>query len=156
MQEIFFEWESPEHHFDKKTVDWYWIVGIISVGASVLSFYFGNILFGLFILIAGFIIAYLSYKETAVVPIKIGAGGILFGRAFHPFDSYKSFWVEDDHMHGPRILLHPISNLLPLTIIPIAEGIDLTELEDFLIDFLNQEPMRESILHKWFDKLLSL
>ena len=44
--ETILEWHSPEHHFDKKGNDWYWILGVIVLGASVLAFYFGNFLFG--------------------------------------------------------------------------------------------------------------
>jgi len=52
--ETILEWHSPEHHFDKKSKDWYWILGVFALGASILAFYFDNFLFGVFILIALF------------------------------------------------------------------------------------------------------
>lgn len=153
--ETILEWHSPEHHFDKKTNDWYWMLGIVTVGASVLSFYFENFLFGVFILIAGATVGMLSYKETRVMPIKIVPKGIIFGRELYPWASYRSFWIEDEHIHGYRILMRPSTSYLPLTVIPINEDVDLNEVRDVLLEFLEEEFLEESLVHKWFDKLLA-
>lgn len=149
------EWQSPEHHFDKKSNDWYWILGVICLGASVLAFWFGNFLFGIFIIIAGGTIGMLSYKETKVVPIKINMKGIIFGKFLYPWMSYRSFWIEDEHTHGARILLHPVSSYLPLTVVPINKEVDLNDVRDILLEFLEEEFLSESLVHKWFDKLLA-
>ncbi len=155
MQEFFLEWQSPEHHFDRKSADWYWILGVIVLAVAVLAFNFGNTLFGIFVLIAGITVGTLSYKDTKHSDVRVGPKGIAFGRSLFPYSSYRSFWIEEEHTHGSRILLHPVSNFLPLTIIPIADEVKLDELEELLSNFLEQEPLQESILHKWFDRLLS-
>lgn len=154
--ETILEWQSPEHHFDKKSSDWYWILGIITVGSSFLSFYFGNFLFGIFIIIAGATVGMLSFKETKIVPVKITTVGIIFNRNLLAWSMYRSFWIEEEHVHGSRILMHPKNNYLPIVAITIPEEIDLNELRDLLIEFLDEEPMQESILNKWLDKLLSI
>ena len=125
------------------------------MGASVLAFYFGNFLFGIFIIIAGVTVGMLSYKETKVVTTKIVPKGIVFGRQLYPWTSYRSFWIEDEHVHGARILMHPVSSLLPLTIIPINEEINLNDVRDVLLEFLDEEFLKESIIHKWFDTILA-
>jgi hypothetical protein len=153
--ETILEWHSPEHHFDKKSNDWYWILGIIALGASVLAFYFGNFLFGVFIIIAAFTIGLLSYKETKVIQIKLTTKGILFSQYLHPWMAFRSFWIEDEHVHGARILLHPVNNFLPLVVIPINEEVDLNLVRDALLEFLEEEFLAESLIHKWFDKLIA-
>ena len=153
--ETILEWSSPKHHFDKKPNDWYWILGVIVLGASVLAFYFGNFLFGIFIIIAGFTIGMLSFKETKVVSIKISTKGIIFGKYLYPWASYRSFWVEDEHIHGARILMHPLNSFLPLVVIPINEDVDLNDVCDILLEFLDEEFLAESLIHKWFDRLLA-
>jgi hypothetical protein len=155
QMETILEWNSPEHHFDRKANDWYWILGAITLGASVLAFYFGDFLFGIFIIIAGATVGMLSYKETKIVSTKIVQKGIIFGRQLYPWMSYRSFWIEDEHVHGARILMHPVSSFLPLTIIPINEEMDLNEVRDVMLEFLEEEFLRESIVHKWFDALLA-
>lgn len=149
------EWHSPQHHFDKKTTDWYWIFGIIVLAAAVLAFYFGDFLFGVFIIIAGITIGFLSFKETQVLPIKVTKKGVIFGRQLYPWTSYSSFWIEDERIHGAHILLNPTNSFLPLVIIPINEEVDLNEVRDVFLDFLEEEMLTESILHRWFDKLLA-
>src|SRR3990167_8708252 len=148
--ETLLEWHSPEHHFDKKGNDWYWILAVLILGASFLAFYFGNFLFGIFIIIAGLTVGMLSYKETKIIPIKVSTKGIIFGKSLYPWMSYRSFWIEDEHTHGARILMHPVNSFLPLTIIPINEEIDLNDVRDVLLEFLEEEFLKESIIHKWF------
>jgi hypothetical protein len=153
--ETILEWHSPEHHFDKKTNDWYWVLAVLILGAAILAFYFNNFLFGIFIIIAGLTIGMLSYKETKIVPISISTRGIIFGRYLYPWVSYRSFWIEDEHTHGYRILMRPVNSFLPLTIIPVNEEIDLNDVRDILLEFLEEEFLSESLVHKWFDKLLA-
>jgi len=155
METIFLEWQSPEHHFNKKNNDWYWILGIVTLGASVLAFYFNDFLFGIFIIIAGLTIGMLSYQETKIMPVKISSRGIIFGRTLYPWMSFRSFWIEDENINGPRILLHPSGSYSPLTVIPIDEEIDLNDVRDILLEFLEEEFLEESFIHKWFDKILA-
>jgi hypothetical protein len=153
--ETILEWHSPEHHFDRKTNDWYWMLGIICLGASVLAFYFGNFLFGVFIIIAGVTVGMLSYKETKTVLIKVTTKGIIFGNFLYPWVSFRSFWIEDEHVHGNRILMRSANSYMPLTIIPVNEEVDLNEVRDVLLEFLPEEFLEESLVHKWFDKILA-
>src|SRR3989344_2382916 len=137
--ETIIEWQSREHHVDKKSTDWYWGLGIIATGAGVLAFYFGNWIFGIFIILAALVIGLLSYRETKIVPIKISVEGIIFGKSFFPFSSYISFWIEEDHVHGARILLRSKNRMLPLSVIPIDEEVDLDDLRDIIDNFLPLE-----------------
>ncbi|KKQ78040.1 MAG: hypothetical protein A3A96_02920 [Candidatus Zambryskibacteria bacterium RIFCSPLOWO2_01_FULL_39_39] len=154
-EETILEWLSPEHHFDKKTNDWYWILGVTVLGAATLAFYFDDFLFGIFIIIAGLTVGMLSYRETKVVTIKISTRGIIFGKFLYPWLSFRSFWIEDEHTHGARILMHPTNSYLPLTVIPINEDLDLNDVREVLLEFLAEEFLKESLVHKWFDKLLA-
>ncbi len=153
--ESIIEWQSPEHHFDRKTLDWYWGLGIIAIACATLAFYFGNFLFGIFIIIAALTIGFLSYKETRSANVAITYKGIVFGRRLYPYQNFRSFWIEEDHIHGPRILLHPESSYLPLVSIHVNPEINLYDLQEVLLEFMDEEYLQESILHKWFDKLLA-
>jgi hypothetical protein len=153
--ETIIEWQSPEHHFDRKNVDWYWALGIIVLGSVVLAFYFKNFLFAIFLIIASIVVGTLSYQETKSAPVKITTKGIAFGRRLYPWLSVRSFWIEDDHIHGARILLHSTNPYLPLIVIPISEEVDLNDVRDILLEFIEEEFLHESIFHKWFDKIIA-
>lgn len=148
------EWQSPEHPFERKSKDWYWGLGIISLGITVLAFYFSSYLFGIFIVIAAITLGFLSYKDTRAVTIRVAHQGIILGKRLYPFKIYRSFWIDDEHMHGVRILLHPTSPYMPLMIVPVSDEIDLNDLQEVLLEFLEEEYMQESIIHKWLDKAL--
>lgn len=153
--QIFLEWQSPEHQFNRKKSDWYWILGIITLATAVLAFYFNNFLFGVFILIAGGTLGFLSYQDTKTIEIKITLRGVISGRFLHPWSSYRSFWIDDEHTQGYRLLLRPVNSFLPLTIIPISDEVDLDEVQDILLEFLDEEFLRESVVHRWFDNLMT-
>ncbi|MEK7642285.1 MAG: hypothetical protein AAB392_00610 [Patescibacteria group bacterium] len=154
--ETLLEWQSPEHHFDRKTIDWYWGLGIISIAGAVLAFYFDNFLFGIFIIIAALTVGILSYKETRSMRVGITSKGVVVGKRLYPFRSIRSFWIEEDHIHGPRILLHPMSNFLPLISIHINnEEVSLGDVYELMAQFLDEEYLEESIVHKWFERLLA-
>jgi hypothetical protein len=151
--EPFIEWQDYEHNYVEHGKDWFWILGIVTISSSILSFYFGNVLFGIFILLAGVTLGLLAFRKPRVVDIKITNRSIIVGEMQYPYDNFFSFWIESDHMHGPRILLHPRNPALPLTAIMIGEGVDLDHLADVLNDYMDEVPMKESAIHKLFDYL---
>ena len=151
--ETFLEWQDYEHNYVEHTKDWYWILGIVTICAAILAFFFGNILFGIFILLAGLILGLLTKKKPKIVTIKITNKGIVVGDMQYPFANFHSFWIEDDHMYGPRILLHPKSSMLPLTAVLIGDNVDLDHVADILDNYLEEVPMRESAVHRLFDYL---
>jgi hypothetical protein len=151
--ETLIEWQSYEHPHTEKSNDWFWILGIVAAGSAVLAFYFGNILFGIFIIIGSSALGLIAAREPKEVDIKITQRGIVMGKYEYPYVNYRSFWIEDDHMHGARILLHPLGTFLPLLVIPVDDNVDLEHLRDVMNDYLDEEFLRESALHHLFDKL---
>ncbi len=149
--EALIEWHDYSHHFVEHGKDWFWILGIVAVGGAVLAFFLSNVLFGIFILLAGLVLGLLAKNKPEVVRSYVSPRGITVGDMHYPFLNFHSFWVETDHMHGTRILLHPVSSVLPLTTIMVEESVDKDLLRDILNDYLDEVPMRESALHKLFD-----
>jgi hypothetical protein len=147
------EWRVLEHPHSKKSRDWFWYLGIVAAAGTVLAFYFGNNLFGIFIIIAAITLSIKSFRKPEEVTVSVTTHSIVMGDYEYPYPNYRSFWIEDDHMHGPRILLHPLKSYLPLFILPIAEDVDLDLLRDTINDYLDEEYLRESVLHRLFDKL---
>lgn len=131
------------------------MLGIICLGASILAFYFDNFLFGVFIIIAGATVGMLSYRETRAMPVKITGKGVVIGRQFYPYLALRSFWIEDEHIHGARLLMHSASSYAPLIVVPVNEEIDLNDLREIMLEFLDEEFLQESWVHKWFDKILA-
>lgn len=151
--ESIIEWYSFDHPPHQKTNDWYWILGIVALAGAVLSFYFGNILFGIFVIVGALAVGLISARKPKEVRVAVTHRGIIMGNYEYPYSSYKSFWIEDDHLHGARILLHPVSTFLPLLSIPVSDEVNLEELRDTINDYLDEQFLRESAIHRLFDKL---
>lgn len=145
------EWRDYAHNYVEHTKDWFWILGIVTIGGAVLAFFFHNYLFGIFILLAGLVLGLLAGRKPKVVSSFVTPRGITVGDIHYPFSNFHSFWVETDHMHGTRILLHPTNSFLPLTAIMVEENVDHEHLSDVLNDYLDEVPMRESAVHRLFD-----
>ena len=151
--ETLIEWDTLEHPDHNKSGDWFWVLGIIAVAAAVLAFYFDNLLFGIFIIVGSLAVGAKALRKPLVIKVSVTTRSIIVGKYEYPYPNYRSFWIEDDHLHGPRILLHPLKSYMPLFSIPIAEGINLEHLRDTINDYLDEEYLRESALHRLFDKL---
>jgi len=48
------EWDAHEYEHRERSPDWFWAVGIISVSVAVAAVIFGNIIFGILVIIAAF------------------------------------------------------------------------------------------------------
>ena len=153
MKEPLLTWNTLEHPHPEKNKDWFWYLGITAIAGAVLAFYFDNVMFGVFILAGAFALGIKATRKAKEVRVVVTQTGIIMGNYEYPYRNYRSFWIEDDHMHGPRILLHPLSNFLPLLTIPVSEEVDLDHLRDVINDYLDEEFLRESALHHLFDRL---
>ena len=151
--ETLIEWRDYAQNYVEHGKDWFWILGIVTIAGAVLAFFFHNYLFGIFIILAGLVLGLLAKKKPPIVTSFVTPRGITVGDMHYPFSNFHSFWVETDHMHGTRILLHPVSSFLPLSVIIVDEEINHEHLVDILNDYLDQVPMRESAVHKLFDYL---
>lgn len=145
------EWQSYEHSYTEHTKDWFWIVGIISIACTVLAIYFENYIFSILILASGFSIGVMAWRKPEIVTIRITEHGIIVGDLYYEFQKFNSFFIETDHMHGNRMLLHPTSSVLPLTVIMMGDEVEAEEIREILGHFLDEVHLRESALHRLFD-----
>lgn len=139
-------WQAPTHIFIPKTIDWYWIVGIISSTIIVISIILGNIIFAILILVSTIVVFLNAHREPELVQIILNQKGIKIGNKVHFYEEIGSFWVEDGNMY-PRILLKSDRLLSPFIIVMIHEE-DGDEIRDFLKEHLHEEHLNENLLEK--------
>lgn len=141
-------WEGKEYvHFDK-TSEWFWALGLIAVAGAVTSLIFKNLLFAIFILLAAFVLAIFASRKPEDVIFAITQRGVRINEKFYPFQSLKSFGIEEiGPKHTPKLILEVKSVFVPNIIIPI-EGVDLDRVHDFLFTFLPEEDHEEPLSHK--------
>lgn len=146
-------WQQHEHLHREKTVDWFWIVGIIAFGGIVLSVFFNNFLFALIIFLFTVISFVMVQRPPRLLVFEISRKGVRAGNVLYPYSMLDSFWIEDTE-YDDKILFKSRKPLTPLLVIPFdSTQTDPEQIRDFLLDFIDEEELEEplhQILMEWF------
>lgn len=141
-------WSGHEYvHFDK-TAEWFWALGLIAISGAVTSLVFGNLLFAVFILIAGFVLALFAARRPSEVTFSITQRGVKVDEKLYPFQSLDSFGIDEfTPNHTPKLVLRSKHTFVPHLIIPL-NGVSVDEVHDFLISFLPEDDHAEPLTHR--------
>ncbi len=132
------EWEAPEHEHKQRSADWFWATGILTISAAVASFIFGNVIFGIFILLAAFSLALFINREPEIISVHIDERGVTRGNLHYPYSTLEAFWIDTEHAH-PKIMLRSKKSFLPLIIIPLNPESDAESVAEALAKHLTEE-----------------
>jgi len=91
--DILLTWQTKEFEKHHRTKHWYFWMIVVTVGFVAWSFWTGNILFSLIILMAAIFIFMLGEKNPRDVAFSITNLGIVLGEKFVPYKNIENFWV---------------------------------------------------------------
>lgn len=118
--EALVSWNAPLHLHTEKKSDWYWAVGIITLAIAVVSFMFGDIITGIFVIVAAVALVIHASHPPLVVRHEINDRGVMTDATLYPFVTLDSFWIPHDEV-PPRILIRSRKMFMPLMVIYIDE-----------------------------------
>jgi hypothetical protein len=148
MTEPIIGWSAPEHYHYEKSSDWYWAVGIITATAAVLAFIFGQIIFGIFIIVAAVTLCLHAATNPRLVRYEINDRGIVVNNVLYPFLSLESFWIDTLHPE-PKILIKSQKMFMPIISVPIEE-VDPEDVRTILLHYIAEtehiEPFTQKLL----------
>jgi hypothetical protein len=124
----------------------------MSLAIIVTSFMMHNVFFAVLILISTIILISFSITAPRFVEISINQKGIKVDKDLYSFASLDSFWVESTDEENPKILLKSKKLIMPLIVIPIEEYNPL-DIREFLLKYLPENEMTESVSQKVMDRL---
>ena len=145
-------WEAPEHIHVEKTGDWYWILGIIAIAGSVVSIIFGNILFSIVIILSATVMMLYAHHPPRIINFKISGRGIRVDDTLYPYSTLESFFIDEDHRHGPQLIVKPKKLLSQFLIIPIPEE-NSDEIETILAPRIPEEHLEEPFSYRLLEIL---
>jgi hypothetical protein len=147
-------WQSLEHsNHRKKGSDWFWALWIVAIGSIVLSFYFGNVLFGIIITLFAITSALMVNKKPELHSFEISRKGVRAGTFMYPYSNLESFWVEDTD-YEDRIIFRTKKSVQTVLIIPFdSTETDPELIRDFLLDYLDEEELEEPLHQKFMEFL---
>lgn len=141
------EWEALEHHHVEKGSDWYLALGIVATVASALAIFFGNVLFAIVIALGALLMAIVSMREPGIISFAVTPRGVRVDDRLYPFATLSSFCIDEEHPHGPHLLLKSTGLFSTLLVIPLPPE-EVERVDDALAARLAEEHMEESIAHR--------
>ncbi|MES2216701.1 MAG: hypothetical protein V4481_05420 [Patescibacteria group bacterium] len=144
-------WQAPEHFHTTKTSDWYWAVGIVTLALAAVAFIFGNIISGIFVLVAAAALVLHAAHPARVLDIEINDRGIAIHGRLYPFVSLESFWIPHDQ-YPAKLIIKSHKLFMPLIVLYI-DDIDPEEVRNVLIKYIaeteHHEPFLKHILERF-------
>jgi len=143
------DWEALDHIREKKSSDWFWIIGIVAVAIAVLAVFFNNILFALLVLIGTFVIFMAANNPAKMVNHQINRKGVQVGDIIYTYATLESFYViDEDGWDRDRLILKSRKTLMPLIVIPLGDQVRPDEIREYLLEYLNEEEMYEPTIQR--------
>lgn len=140
-------WDAYEHEHIERGNDWFWALGVVTVCVILTSILFHNTLFAVLVLVAAATIGMLAQVPPEIVEFEISERGIRVGKELHRYDEIISFWVEDENVENPLLLVDTTKFMAPNLIIPL-ENIEAAAVRNFLKEYSTEVPMKEPLAHK--------
>jgi len=140
-------WEIPEFEHRENERAWFWALYIIAASLAVGAFIAGNILFGVFVIVAAATIGIYAKKEPKILNVRADKKSIFVnGKVFY-YEKISSFSIDRD-----KLLIEEDSPWRPLAVIPIHHE-DVELVEGFLKERLPQKKHKEPIFHQLMEHL---
>jgi len=144
--EILIFWNAPTHFYVDKKPDWYWAVGIVTLALAVVSFIFGEVITGIFVVVAAVALVLHASKPPPSIRHVINDRGILLGDTLYPFLNLDSFWIPHEE-EPPKLLVKSRKLLAPLMVIYIDE-VDPEDVRQILLKYIAETEHHEPFLKK--------
>lgn len=139
-------WEAPEHYHTEKSNDWFWVVGIVAITSAIASFFFGNFLFAILILVAAVSLSLVALRHPKVIPFSVTVRGVSVDDSFYPYASLDSYFIDEVNYPTPQLLLKTKKFYLPLVVIPLPDEY-LDDIEDIISQRLPEEELEEPFIN---------
>lgn len=132
------EWDAHEYEHKERSPDWFWAIGIIAVSIAIAAVIFGNIIFGILVLISTFTLSLFASRPPSTLHVSVDERGITRGKIRYPYQTLQSFWIDTEHPHK-KIILQSEKMFMPLITVPLGDEVDVEQLHEKLLLSLPEE-----------------
>ncbi len=142
--EALISWNAPTHLYTEKRPDWYWAVAVITLALAAVSFIFGEVVTGIFVIVAALALVLHASKPPREIYCEVNDRGIMIDATLYPFVGLDSFWIPHDQFPH-KIILKSRKLLMPFIIIYIDQ-IDPEEIREVLLRYIAETEHHEPLL----------
>lgn len=144
-------WKTMEFEKKNRHPDWLWTAGLIAALGATLCFFYGNIFFGIFLIIAGAVVIIYALRDPKELTITIDESGIKINELVLDYKAVTAFWLDETSKED-KLLLLVKGSFVPQLSLPIV-GISSADIRELLSKYTKEEEMRESRSIALFDRL---
>lgn len=141
---IIFQWEAMEFEKTPKTKEWFWAGAILGAALIIVAIVQRNFLFGIIVVLAGFLVYVYSQKEPRKISFSISNRGVIIGKRLYEYDSLKSFWIFYEPPRIKELSIESKKHFMPRISLPLDEA-DPVKLREALIQFLPEIKHEEDL-----------
>jgi hypothetical protein len=145
-------WQGPEHRYVEKNSDWYWAVGIVSFTAAALAIMFGQVIFGLLIVVSAVALTLHASVAPRVIRTEINDRGIIVDKTLYPFLNLESFWI-DPHHYPSKVLVKSQKTFMPFLSIHIPDDVNPEDVRQVLLTYIAETEHQEPVTLKLMERL---
>lgn len=144
-------WQTHEFEKKERHRDWPWYAGLFFILAAVTAFFFGNIFFGIFLILAGALMVFQVHQEPTHLTISLFTDALEINTHAIPYAQIEQFWL-DETGKADKLLLRVRRVVMPLTVLPL-EGVSADAVRGVLTGKIPEVKLRESTSIHLFDRL---
>ncbi|MCX6754536.1 MAG: hypothetical protein NTU81_01770 [Candidatus Nomurabacteria bacterium] len=147
------EWSAPEYSHKERSNDWFWSLGLITIIAAGIAFWFNSNIFAIFILISGGTLIMFTFRHPNDVTYIIETKGLTMGKDLHIWKSIKSFNIKNiDTEPYAKILIETSNYILPIYTIPFPKELE-SQIKENLLKITPRSEIDESKSMVFMEKL---
>ncbi len=90
---ILLEWEASEYTEHRRSIDWYWWVGLFAVILLGVAIWQRSFLFGVLVFIGWFTLVLFAVRPPRIIKFYITERGVMIENNLYPWQNLKSFWI---------------------------------------------------------------
>lgn len=144
-------WSTLEFEEKERHPDWIWYAGLIAGLVAAVSFFYGNIFFGIFAVIAGVTVIIYAFRSPQMLTISITSQGVTINEELIPFASVRQFWLDESEKHD-KLLLLVKTTFFPMVTLPL-DSVSAETVRAALVEHVPEVKMHSSNSDKIFDRL---
>lgn len=144
-------WSTMEFEEKDRKPDWLWTVGLVAVLAATVCFFYDNIFFGIFLIIAGAVTILYALQKPKEITIVIDEKGILINDSLFDYKSVPAFWLDESGKQDTLLLLVK-GSFIPQLSLPLS-GVKTDDVRAVLTKYTKEEEMRQSRSIALFDRI---
>lgn len=144
-------WQTVEFEKKNRHPDWIWYTGLSFAIVATIAFFYGDIFFGIFIILSGILLIVFALREPQILSITLEEKLVRINEETIPYERIEKFWIDETEKPD-KLLLLVRGSIVPVRALRL-ESIDAATVRSALTSKISESFVRESFGVKIFERL---